>query len=77
MKFLYSAADIAFRTRINTLLTLEAVARDLHGAVGWQFHCRRALSRAGTAAADAVFTFPVQGKKRQNREQRKDSSHRA
>ena len=38
MKFLYTAADIAFRTRINTFLALEAVAGDLLGSVGWQFH---------------------------------------
>ena len=34
-----------------------------------------ALSRAGAAAADAVFAFPVQSKERQDRKQRKDSSH--
>ena len=77
MKFLYTAADIAFRTRINTFLALETVAGDFHGSIGWQFHRRRALSRAGAAAAHAVFTFPVQGKKRQDWKQRKDSSHRA
>ena len=75
MKFLYPAADIAFRTRINTFLTLETVAGDFHGSIGWQFHCRRALSRAGAAAADAVFAFPMQSKERQDRKQRKDSSH--
>ena len=38
MKFLYTAADIAFRTRINTFLALETVAGDLHVSIGWQFH---------------------------------------
>lgn len=75
MKFLYTAADIAFRTRINTFLALETVAGDFHGSIGWQFHRRRALSRAGAAAADTVFTFSVQREKRQDREQGKNSSH--
>ena len=75
MKFLYAAADIAFRTRINAFLTLEAVAGDLRGTIRRQFHRRRALSRAGAAAADAVFAFSVQREKRQDREQGKNSSH--
>ena len=38
MKFLYTAADIAFRAHIDAFLALESVARDLHGSIGWQFH---------------------------------------
>ena len=71
MKFLYTAADIAFRAHIDAFLALEAVSGDLYGTIRRQFHGRRALSRAGAAAADAVFTFSVQREKRQDREQGK------
>lgn len=75
MKFLYTAADIAFRAHIDAFLALEAVSGDLYGTIRRQFHGRRALSRAGAAAADAVFTFSVPREKRQDREQGKNSSH--
>ena len=77
MEFFYPTVDISFRARIDTFVTLKTISGNIHGSIRWQFNGRRALSGAGTAAANTVFPFPVQGKKRQDREQRKNSSHRA